>query len=168
MTQAIKAEIEAWCVEGSEVAGVELFDVELTTPGRWSVCVFCQRAGNPGPGEGITIEECAQVSRYVEALLDADERVPENYLLEVSSPGIERNLKKASHYEQVLGERVRVVVREAIESQYAFEGILKEMTADGAGIVLEIEGAGDALEQREFPLASIKRANTVYDFTSGN
>lgn len=161
LTEQMKEAIEQWAEEACEVEGLELIDVEFATPGRWLVRVYAQRPGNPGPGDGITIDECAQVSRYVEALLDVDEQVPESYLLEVSSPGIERTLRKPKHYKQVIGERVRVVTRQAIGNQYSFEGELVEIS-DGDVITLKLDG-GEAIEV-EFD--GVKKATTVFDFNS--
>lgn len=180
LTDEIKIAIESWGEEAADVVGVELVDVEFSTPGQWLVRVYCQRPGNPGPGKGITIEQCAEVSRYIEAMFDADERVPERYNLEVSSPGIERSLKKFKHYKQVVGATVRVVLRDAIDGNYAFEGELVEVSDEDETIVLamessqsqkeeqESEGAGaDAGHRLTLSIAAIKRANTVYDFSSG-
>lgn len=170
MTEEIKIAIESWGEEAADVVGVELVDVEFSTPGQWLVRVYAQRPGNPGPGQGITIDQCAEVSRYIEAMFDADERVPERYNLEVSSPGIERDLKRVKHYRQVVGATVRVVLRDAIDGRYAFEGELVEVSEDGETIVLsgvQVDAGEDAIDRLEVAFSSIKRANTVYDFSSG-
>ncbi|MEC9443133.1 MAG: ribosome maturation factor RimP [Myxococcota bacterium] len=170
LTDEIKIAIETWSEEAVDVVGVDLVDVEFSTPGQWLIRVYAQRSGNPGPGQGITIDQCAEVSRYIEAMFDADERVPERYTLEVSSPGIERDLKKLKHYRQVVGATVRVVLRDAIDGRYAFEGELTEVSEDGETIVLsgvQVDAGEDAIERLEVAFASIKRANTVYDFSSG-
>ena len=58
LTEEIKIAIESWGEEAADVVGVELVDVEFSTPGQWLVRVYAQRPGNPGPGQGITIDQC--------------------------------------------------------------------------------------------------------------
>ncbi len=161
LTDELKDQIEEWAEEACEVTGVDLIDVAYATPGRWHLQVFAQRPGNPGPGEGINVDELAEISRYVEALLDAEDRVPENYLLEVSSPGIERDLKKPKHFRQAAGATIRVVLREAIDGVYAFEGELHGI--DEAEEVVTITFEGDD-EPRAIAYDTIKQANITYDF----
>lgn len=164
LTPEVRQAIETWALEACEVAGVELVDVEFSAQGRWIVRVFAERPGRPGPGEGITVDECAEVSRYVEALVDADERVPESYVLEVSSPGIERPLKKARHYQQVLGATVRVVLREAREGKYALDGVLEGFDDAREVAQLRVDGEEGLVE---IALADVKRAKVTYDFGGG-
>ncbi len=159
MSQELAGSIEQWSEEACEAHGVELVDVEMLTAGRWILRVYAQRPGNPAPGKGITIEECAQVSRFLEAMLDAEERMPENYMLEVSSPGIERPLKKLVHFEQVKGSQARVVLRQAVQGVYAFQGEVLGADMDSEQVLLEVDG-----EQMEFKMSMIKKAHVVYDF----
>ena len=160
----LKRDIEGWAEEACEAHEMELVDVEIITSGRWIVRVYAQRPGNPGPGAGITIEECVQISRYLEALLDAEESMPEAYALEVSSPGIERPLKRLKHFEQVVGSRARLVLREAVAGSHALQGVVREVRgeddAQGGVIVVELEGG----ERVEVPLSSVKKAHVVFDF----
>lgn len=159
MTQALKDQVERWAEEACEAHDLELIDVEFATAGRWIIRVYAQRPGNPGPGEGITIDECALVSRYLEALCDAEEQMMESYLLEVSSPGIERPLKRGKHYDQVVGSKARLVLREPHEGQSALEGVVRGYDAERDEVKLERAGAEVAI-----PLAHIKKANVMYDF----
>jgi ribosome maturation factor RimP len=69
------------------------------------------------PGTGISLEECARVSRDVESLLDADSRVGERYVLEVSSPGVERPLVRRSDFERFAGHDVALLGREPLHGK---------------------------------------------------
>lgn len=159
ITQALREQIEQWSEEACEANEVDLVDVDVQTAARWILRVYAQRPGNPAPGKGITIEECAQVSRFLEAMLDAEDQMPENYMLEVSSPGIERSLKRLKHYEQVKGSEARVVMRQAIQGVYAFQGEVLGADADANTIALMVDG-----ERMELDFAQIKKAHVVYDF----
>ena len=88
--------------------GFELVDLRRTgTPGRAVVKVRVDRPGST-PGHGITTEECVTVSRALERALEAGGHVGPTYVLEVSSPGIERPVRFPAHWRRYVGERVRV------------------------------------------------------------
>ena len=162
LSTALLTQIEEWSEEACEAHGVELVDVEVSTSGRPIVRVFAQRPGNPGPGKGITIDECAQVSRFLEAMLDAEESLPENYMLEVSSPGIERPLKKLKHFEQVKGSQARVVLKQAREGIYVVEGEVLGADLEQETVSVRV----DADRTEEIAMHDIKKAHVVYDFSS--
>ena len=92
LTPELREEIRGWAEEAADVHGLYVWDVEFLVQGRWIVRVYVDRPGAE-PGMGINVSQCAEISRYMEALFDADDRVPEVYVMEVSSPGIERPLK---------------------------------------------------------------------------
>jgi ribosome maturation factor RimP len=117
MTPELREEILDWGREAADAHGLRLFDVEPTVRGRWIIRVYVERPGEVAEGEGVNVDECAEISRYMEAYLDADDRVPENYVLEVSSPGLERPLKRPEHVAQVVGEQVELVTRVQIDGQ---------------------------------------------------
>lgn len=91
-----------------EALGYEL--VELERAGSKSRPILRVRIDRPGssPGEGVTVDDCARVSRSLEAWLDDDETVSDRYLLEVSSPGIERPLVRARDFERFVGREVAI------------------------------------------------------------
>ncbi len=157
LTAEMRQELEQWAQEAAGVHDHQLWDVETTVHGRWIVRVFLDR-GDAEPGQGINVSECAEVSRYIEAILDADERVPETYVLEVSSPGIERPLKKPQHLDRVVGHDIELVVREPIAGKNKIVG---RLTAHENGI-LSIE-----FEDEEFDIdwESVARAKLKFDFS---
>ena len=73
--------------------------------------------------DGVTIEDCAKVSRQVSGLLDVEDPISGDYLLEVSSPGIDRRLFKPEHFDLCKGEKIQVTLRQAFEGQRKWKGV---------------------------------------------
>lgn len=158
-TPELLSDVDAWCEEAAQANGLMLYDVELLTGGRWIVRIYVDRLA-AAPGEGVMIDECAEVSRYVEAIMDADERMPENYVLEVSSPGIERALKKPRHVELSVGSLVEVVVKESIDGQNKVTGKLLSFADD----ILTIQSA-ESDSVLTVAWSSVSRARLKFDFS---
>lgn len=119
---------------------VEIYDVEYVKEGReWYLRAYIDKAG------GVTIEDCEKVSRALSDALDREDFIPDAYILEVSSPGLGRQLKKDRHFEKSLREMVEVKLFEPIEGVKELEGVLHAydqrkitiMTEDGSEIELE-------------------------------
>lgn len=92
--------------------GVELDDLELKrTRGRALLRVFIDKDG------GVTIDDCEHVSREVEALLDVEDPIPFSYVLEVSSPGLDRPVKGPDDFKRFSGKMVRVITYDPVEKQ---------------------------------------------------
>jgi ribosome maturation factor RimP len=135
--------------------GIYLYDLQLGGGKRLVIRLRVERKSKQGSTDGVTIDECAVLSRRLEQLLDLEDTVPEEYALEVSSPGLERELKQPRHFEGALGEHVRVQVVTAAGTA-TVEGALVEAT--GEHIVLE----GESAERTTYPLAALRRAQTIY------
>jgi ribosome maturation factor RimP len=86
---------------------------------------------------GITVEDCERVSREVAALLDVDDPVPTAYTLEVSSPGFDRVLRTAAHFERFVGSRVFVELKAPRAGRRRYTGMLQAVNA--TGIELEVD-----------------------------
>jgi len=86
----------------------------------------------------VTIDDCEKVSREVEAVLDVEDPIPYSYVLEVSSPGLDRPLKNPADFIRFKGHMIRVVTREAIDKQSFFIGSLAEATDNN--ITLHLSG----------------------------
>lgn len=157
LSNEITEAIESWAHEAAEVHELDLYDVVTSSAGGWSVQIYVDLPDSE-PGAGVAVEDCARVSRYVEALLDADERVPERYVLEVSSPGVERKLTKPAHYVKAVGREVEVVVREQIDGQNKVVGRLTSFEDDT--LTVEMDGA-----QVPIPLSGVSRAKLTFDFS---
>src|SRR5882724_595017 len=87
--------------------------------------------------EGITVEDCERVSREVAALLDVDDPIPTAYTLEVSSPGFDRVLRTAAHFERFVGSRVFVELKVPRAGRKRYTGMLQAVNA--TGIELEVD-----------------------------
>lgn len=141
--------------------GLEVVEVEFRGGGKARMLrIFIDKAG------GITHEDCANLSREVSTILDVEDAVPGGqYLLEVSSPGLDRKLVRPADYERFIGSRVKVVTRQPLLGMRAFEGRL-ESFADGR-LTLELsttkkkKGPEAAPQKLEVELANIERANLV-------
>ena len=105
--------------------GVRVLDVEITGGMRKPlVRVFIDREG------GVTLDECATFSRALSALFDVEDPIPSSYMLEVSSPGLDRPLKKVKHFEQSKGKMAKVVLRQKIDDEYVHIGRITEIQGD--------------------------------------
>ncbi len=86
---------------------------------------------------GVTLDDCAQVSREVSGLLDVEDPIPSAYTLEVSSPGFDRVLRTQAHFGRFVGSRVFIELKEARAGRRRYTG--KLLTVDDTGIALEVD-----------------------------
>ena len=115
-----------------EKFGVSIYDVEYVKEGSdWYLRAYIDKAG------GVDINDCENVSRALSDALDKEDFIAEAYILEVSSPGLGRALKKDRHLEKSLGEEVEVRTYKPIEKQKEFTGILKGYDKDTITIETE-------------------------------
>ncbi len=123
------------------------------------VRVFIDR---PGPAasseESVSILDCEQVNREISTILDVEDPLPFAYTLEVSSPGLDRPLREAADYDRFVGRLAKVVVREAVDNQKAFEGRLRGV-ADG-DVLLEAPNG----RLHRLPLRLITRGRLEVEF----
>lgn len=146
MTGAELARLLEPTVEG---LGYELADLELRIGGKNGVVrIFIDRP------EGVGLDDCEVVSRQVSALLDVEDPVPGHYVLEVSSPGLDRKLTKPAHFQRFVGEEVRVQMRFPVEGRRRFRG--KLLSAGEKTIGVEVDGITHSL-----PMATIDSARLV-------
>lgn len=114
--------------------GCEIYDVEYVKEGSdWYLRAYIDKP------EGVNIVDCENVSRAFSDRLDAEDFIPDAYILEVSSPGLGRALKKDRHLEKSLGQEVEVRTYRPIEKQKEFTGILKAYDKDTVTIEAENE-----------------------------
>ncbi len=107
--------------------------------------------------EGITIDDCERMHRAIDPLLDEADPIDTAYDLEVSSPGIERELRTDMHIDLSLGEVVELRFFTAVDGQKSKQGILAGR--EGDAVLVEIDG-----EVRAFPRSAIAKLSTVYEF----
>jgi ribosome maturation factor RimP len=109
--------------------GMEVVDVEYR--GGGSRCKLRVYIDKPG---GITHADCELISRQVGTIVDVEELVPGSYVLEVSSPGLDRKLLKAADFERFLGRKARVRLRQPLEGQQSYVGRLCEYREGAIGM----------------------------------
>lgn len=152
-------EIERELEARVETLGYELVDVRWGGSGhRPSLKVRIDRDGAL-PGSGVTVDDCAKVSRALEAWLDERPDLPERYVLEVSSPGVDRPLLKDRDYERFRGERVAIKGRDVLAGRARrLEGELLGLEEGGGAVRLRLPD-GDEVS---IPRAEVAGANLVF------
>jgi ribosome maturation factor RimP len=138
----------------AEPRGIEIVEIELLGGGKQRLLrIFIDKP------EGVSHADCEFVSQKVGDALDAADLIPgENYTLEVSSPGVERKLTKPADYQRFAGQKAKIVMREAVENQKFWDGILRGI--EGEAVVIE-PAEGRLIR---IPLAIIKRANLKFEW----
>lgn len=135
-----------------EALGFELWGLEYQPGRRHSLLrVFIE-----GP-DGVTVDDCALVSRQVSAVLDVEDPIAGEYTLEISSPGLDRNLYTLDHFRRHTGDQVRVRLQEPFEGRRNFRGLLQGVEGEDVVVVV---GEDEFL----LPLEWIEKANVVPSF----
>jgi ribosome maturation factor RimP len=151
-TKERKAVEGIWSLVGPviESEGLELVEVEYRreSPG-WVLRLFIDRE------DGVTVEDCARVSRVVGDVLDVTDPIANPYHLEISSPGLNRPLRLPEHYQKELGKIIEVRTTSSVENRRNFKGTLSAVTHDG--ITLECDG-----RRYEIPFRAIERARLLF------
>jgi len=140
--------------------GLDIFDVQFRREAGGMVLRV--RVDRPGPSataeDSVSVDDCARVSRDLSAMLDVEDFVPVAYTLEVSSPGLDRPLRHADDYRRFAGRRAKLVMRQAIEGQTFFKGMLGGV--DGHDVLID----GDDGRRHRVPLGGITRAHLEVEF----
>lgn len=130
-----------------EEKGMELVDLQYRHENTgWVLRLFIDKPG------GMTVDDCAGISRELGHHLDVKELIPYNYHLEVSSPGVNRPLKKMDDFKKFTGFSVQITTTTPLENRRNFTGLLKAVNDDS--IIIEIDGRDLSIP---FPL--INKAN---------
>jgi ribosome maturation factor RimP len=136
-----------------EESGFHLLLCELVSGGRGPILrLYIERLD----GEAVGISDCVAVNNTVTDVLDAEDLVPQSYVLEVSSPGVERPLKKPNHFEEQIGKRIALSTWEPIEKRKNWKGTLIQVEGDVITIRVD-EGT-----EHRLPLPAIERAKVVF------
>lgn len=134
--------------------GLELVDVEVRHEGRGlTLRVLADREG------GVDLESLSRLSRELSVLFDVEEPIPGPYTLEVSSPGIDRPLRKPDHFVRYLGKRVRLRSHAPLNGQRNFSGTLATVTAGGVTLRSE-SGAETYIE-----FSNVEKANYEHEYS---
>lgn len=136
-----------------ESMGYELVELECRpNPRNGLVRIFIDKPG------GVGLDDCEQVSHQVSGVMDVEDPMPGQYSLEVSSPGLDRPMRKVSHFEQAIGSNVKLELNTPLaDKRWRFTG--KLLAVKGDRITVEVEG-----EPVELEIAALKRARLVPEF----
>jgi ribosome maturation factor RimP len=133
-----------------EAEGYLLVDLEfISTPGAGTLRVFIDK-----PEEGITLDDCEQVSRLISPLLDVENVISGRYFLEVSSPGINRRIRKRSDFEKFIGTKIKIHLRSPQNGRKNITGTIEGI--DGSDVLVSED---PAQPHKRVALANISRAN---------
>lgn len=131
--------------------GLELVDVEYKKEGKnWVLRIFIDKAG------GVTVEDCQKVSHLTGDLIDVEETITTPYSLEVSSPGLDRVLKREKDFLKFKGRKIRLHSLSPIDNRRKFSGILTDFRDQT--VIMEIDG-----KILEIPLSKVGKANLVIE-----
>lgn len=132
--------------------GVEIYDVEYVKEGSdWYLRAYIDKEA------GVNIVDCENVSRALSQKLDEADFIEDAYILEVSSPGLGRTLKKEKHFEKAMGQEVEVRTYKPIDKCKEFVGILQDYQNGDITILM-----GD--EERAFAKADVALVKLTFDF----
>jgi ribosome maturation factor RimP len=130
----------------------ELVDLEyLSKYGKWVLRIYIDNEG------GVTIDDCAKVSRELGDLIDIKDIIQHEYILEVSSPGVDRPLKKEKDFTRMINKKIKVRMVNMINGRRNYIGYLKRF--QNKKLYLEIDG-----ELISLPWSEVEKANLVYEF----
>jgi len=150
--QAVIGRVESFAEPLLSDMGLELVDVEYRREGHgWVLRLYIDREG------GVSLDDCTAVSREISRYLEVEDPIEHAYHLEVSSPGLERPLRKKKDFLRFRGRLARVRMREKLDGQRTFVGVLAGLEADE--ILLEMEDG----RLRRLPLEDMSRARLLYE-----
>ncbi|ABR74485.1 ribosome maturation factor [Actinobacillus succinogenes] len=140
-------------LQGSvEDLGCELWGIECQRAGRFmTVRLFIDKEG------GVSVDDCADVSRQVSAILDVEDPITDKYNLEVSSPGLDRPLFTLSQYERFIGEDITIHLRIPVSDRRKWQGKLEKIENDT--VTLTVDG-----QPQVFVFGNIQKANIIPKF----
>jgi ribosome maturation factor RimP len=131
---------------------LELVDVEYKKEGKnWFLRIFIDKEG------GVTVDDCTRVSRQIEDLIEVEEAVPSSYILEISSPGLNRPLKKEKDFLRFKGKLAHVTTYTPIHQQKNFKGTIRDFQKDV--LILDIDS-----QRLEIPKDQIAKARLEIEF----
>jgi ribosome maturation factor RimP len=126
--------------------GFKLYDIEISEENEHKYYrIYIQKPD----GSSVNLDECAEVNRIISPIFDVEEPISDAYFLEVSSPGIERPLKKPEHFKNSIGEKVKITMNDGSK----IIGKLQEVTDDKINVKNKI-----------IPFSNIKKARTYFEW----
>ena len=133
-------------------SNIELVDAECKKTGKtWALKVFIDK------NQGVTVHDCQELSREIEDLIEIHELIDDHYVLEVSSPGLDRPLKKAADFLRNKGKRIQIKTYSPINNKKENAGTIRDFVND----TLFLEGKKDILK---IPSTDIAQAKLIIEF----
>ena len=152
MTSPIIREVCALIEPILDEIEIELVDIEyLFEQGRWILRIYVDKSG------GITLDHCTRVSREIDDLIEVKDIFHQEYVLEISSPGLNRRLKKEKDFQRAVGKDMKIRMATPLEGQRNFRGNLQSFK-DG---ILCLSVKDDLIL---LSYGDVEKANLVYDF----
>ena len=144
----IEEKVEKLVKEPIEKIGYKLYDVEYSKEGKdYFLRIFIDSEN------GISLDDCEKVNNAITDMLDEANYVKDQYFLEISSPGIERHIRKEKHLKESIGKEINIKLFKAIEKQKEVTGILKSF--DEANIIIETETQELSIERKNISLMKL-------------
>lgn len=138
-----------------ESLGFELLDMEyLASDSRGTLRLYIDR-----PEGGVTLDDCVTVNRQLGALLDVEDIIPFRYVLEVSSPGLNRPLRRPKDFLAHCGKKIKIKTKMPVDGRRRFTGILQAYNEEDGFIVLDADG-----DRYTMDVANFTKCNLVYEF----
>jgi ribosome maturation factor RimP len=129
---------------------IELVDIDFYPTGRrWKLSLFIDKEG------GVGIQDCEHVSREIDRLLEVEDVIDHPYVLEVSSPGLTRTLKRKQDFDRYIGKRCRIVTNTVMEGKTEFRGEIVASTEEYVQL-------RDEFRIYSIPVCAIKKANLEF------
>jgi ribosome maturation factor RimP len=155
-----KTQIEKVITPVIEGAGYELADLEFRREsGTWILRLYIDKAGAL-----VGLDDCSTVSREVSATLDVHDVIHQHYTLEVSSPGLDRPLRKPEHFRRFVGQRISMSLKLGLVDigRRNFTGLVLGVSDDGTTVSLQTDDG----KRFELPLADLDKAQLKPDFSA--
>lgn len=150
--EGLSEKISAIAQRAANAHGLEFVHSEVAGTKRNAVVrVFVDKPG------GVTLDDCGELSRDIEAVLDEVDIIPSAYVLEVSSPGLERELYSVDDFRKFAGRKARLKTNVEFEGRKSFKGAIVAVEADE--IIFDDRSVGEV----RIPYSSVTKANLVYD-----
>ena len=151
-SKAAPDQIEAMVEALLKAEGLELVDLEFRKEARgWVLRIFMDKPG------GVTLEDCSEINREIGDQIEVNELIPHSYRLEVSSPGLDRPLKKEKDFLGSIGKLIQLSTNVPLEGQTFFKGILLDFQASGGLRLAETK------KTWEIPVGLISKARLVFE-----
>lgn len=147
----VEQKLTTLLADGVNALGFELVGVEFVRARSSILRIYIDSE------QGITVDDCAQVSYQASAVLDVEDPISVPYSLEVSSPGLDRPLFTVAHFQRFIGQQVAIVLRIAMQNRRKWQGEIKSV--DGEFITIIVEGKDEV-----FAFNNIQKANLIPHF----